>query len=176
MNGKPVGSFRIRFDDYTYSWGTTLGKKKQRPSCANVLIIDQMGYLLLGDLGATIFFQLVSARYERGSLILKSNKSYGEWGSIFGDLIIVTATQASPIYDLVFSYVPGGEQSMLVMGEGRNPGTAPLQELGKQHGIKNTPEILARAKRAFANWSSHAELAAVSSKSTKEIAGKIKLQ
>jgi len=56
-----------------------------------VLIIDQMGYLPLDDLGATIFFQLISARYERGSIILTSNKSYGEWGSIFGDPIIATA-------------------------------------------------------------------------------------
>ena len=50
-----------------------------------------MGYLPLDDLGATIFFQLVSARYERGSIILTSNKSYGESGSIFGDPIIATA-------------------------------------------------------------------------------------
>jgi DNA replication protein DnaC len=56
-----------------------------------VLIIDEMGYLPLDDLGATIFFQLVSARYERGSIILTSNKSYGEWGSVFGDPIIATA-------------------------------------------------------------------------------------
>jgi DNA replication protein DnaC len=56
-----------------------------------ILIIDEMGYLPLDDLGATIFFQLVSARYERGSIILTSNKSYGEWGSIFGDPIIATA-------------------------------------------------------------------------------------
>lgn len=56
-----------------------------------VLVIDEMGYLPLDDLGATIFFQLVSARYERGSIIVTSNKSYGEWGSIFGDPIIATA-------------------------------------------------------------------------------------
>jgi DNA replication protein DnaC len=56
-----------------------------------VLIIDEMGYLPLDELGATIFFQLVSARYERGSIILTSNKSYGDWGSIFGDAIIATA-------------------------------------------------------------------------------------
>jgi DNA replication protein DnaC len=56
-----------------------------------VLIIDEMGYLPLDELGATIFFQLVSARYESGSIILTSNKSYGEWGTIFGDPIIATA-------------------------------------------------------------------------------------
>lgn len=56
-----------------------------------VLIVDEMGYLPLDELGATIFFQLVSARYERGSIILTSNKSYGDWGGIFGDPIIATA-------------------------------------------------------------------------------------
>jgi DNA replication protein DnaC len=56
-----------------------------------VLVIDEMGYLPLDELGATIFFQLVSARYERGSIILTSNKSYGDWGGIFGDPIIATA-------------------------------------------------------------------------------------
>jgi DNA replication protein DnaC len=56
-----------------------------------VLVIDEVGHLPLDDLGATIFFQLVSARYERGSIILTSNKSYGDWGSIFGDSIIATA-------------------------------------------------------------------------------------
>lgn len=56
-----------------------------------LLIIDEMGYLPLDELGATIFFQLVSARSERGSIILTSNKSYGDWGGIFGDPIIATA-------------------------------------------------------------------------------------
>ena len=56
-----------------------------------VLIVDEIGYLPLDELGATIFFQLVSARYERGSIILTSNKSYADWGSIFGDPIIATA-------------------------------------------------------------------------------------
>jgi serine/threonine-protein kinase HipA len=81
----------------------------------------------------------------------------------------------APAYDLVFSYGPGGEQSMLVMGEGRNPGMAQLQALGKQHGIKNAPEILAKVERAMANWPHYAELAEVSRKSTKDVAAKIKL-
>jgi serine/threonine-protein kinase HipA len=82
----------------------------------------------------------------------------------------------APAYDLVYSYGPGGEQSMLVLGEGRNPGTVQLQALGKRHGLKNALEILAKVKRAVANWPCYAEQAEVSRKSTKEIAGKIKLQ
>jgi len=75
-----------------------------------VLVIDEVGYLPLDDLGATIFFQLVSARYERGSIILTSNKSYGDWGSIFGDSIIATA-----ILDRAMK-VRGGEFSTGTMG------------------------------------------------------------
>jgi DNA replication protein DnaC len=56
-----------------------------------VLVIDEVGYLPLDPVGATIFFQLVSARYERGSIILTSNKSYADWGQVFGDTTIAAA-------------------------------------------------------------------------------------
>ena len=56
-----------------------------------VLIVDEVGYLPLDPIGATIFFQLVSARYERGSIVLTSNKSYTEWGAVFGDQTIAAA-------------------------------------------------------------------------------------
>jgi serine/threonine-protein kinase HipA len=65
---------------------------------------------------------------------------------------------------------------MLVMGEGRNPGAAQLQALGKQHGIKSAQEILAKVRAAVSNWRRYAEQAGVSRKSTEEIADKIKLQ
>jgi DNA replication protein DnaC len=56
-----------------------------------VLVIDEVGYLPLDTVGATIFFQLVSARYERGSILLTSNKSYADWGQVFGETTIATA-------------------------------------------------------------------------------------
>jgi DNA replication protein DnaC len=56
-----------------------------------VLVIDEVGYLPLDAVGATIFFQLVSARYERGSIVLTSNKSYADWGQVFGETTIATA-------------------------------------------------------------------------------------
>jgi DNA replication protein DnaC len=43
-----------------------------------VLVVDEMRYLPMDEIGATISFHLVSARYERGSIILTSNKSYGD--------------------------------------------------------------------------------------------------
>lgn len=56
-----------------------------------VLVVDEVGYLPLDEAGATVFFQLVSARYERGSILLTSNKSYSEWGGIFGEVTLATA-------------------------------------------------------------------------------------
>jgi DNA replication protein DnaC len=56
-----------------------------------VLVVDEVGYLPLDSVGATIFFQLVSARYERGSIVLTSNKSYADWGQVFGETTIATA-------------------------------------------------------------------------------------
>lgn len=68
-----------------------LGKRMHIYTRPRVLVIDEIGYLPLDATGAALFFQLISARYERGSIILTSNKSYGEWGGVFGDPIIAAA-------------------------------------------------------------------------------------
>lgn len=56
-----------------------------------LLIIDEAVYLPLDGLGSNLFFQLISARYERGSIILTSNKGFGEWGELMGDSVLATA-------------------------------------------------------------------------------------
>jgi DNA replication protein DnaC len=56
-----------------------------------LLIIDEIGYLPLGAGGANLFFQLVNARYERGAMILTSNRGFAEWGEIFGDVVVASA-------------------------------------------------------------------------------------
>jgi DNA replication protein DnaC len=56
-----------------------------------LLIVDELGYLPLEPWEAAQFFQLVSARYEKGSILLTSNKSYGEWGEIFPDSVMAAA-------------------------------------------------------------------------------------
>ena len=56
-----------------------------------LLIVDELGYLPFEPNAAHLFFQLVSRRYERGSLLLTSNRSVGEWGSVFGDPVVATA-------------------------------------------------------------------------------------
>jgi DNA replication protein DnaC len=56
-----------------------------------LLIIDEIGYIPIDRHGAHLFFQLVSRRYERGALILTSNRSFSQWNEIFGDTVIATA-------------------------------------------------------------------------------------
>jgi serine/threonine-protein kinase HipA len=76
----------------------------------------------------------------------------------------------APAYDLTFSEGPGGEQSTMVMGEGRNPGTEHLLALGREHGLKKAPHILARVRDAVGRWRDHAAEAGVSAKSVGKVA------
>ncbi len=57
----------------------------------SLLIIDEVGYLPLEKGGANLFFQLINARYERGSMILTSNRAFREWGAVFGDNVVAAA-------------------------------------------------------------------------------------
>jgi DNA replication protein DnaC len=58
---------------------------------SKLLIIDEIGYIPIDRHGAHLFFQLVSRRYEKGALILTSNRSFSQWNEIFGDPVIATA-------------------------------------------------------------------------------------
>jgi DNA replication protein DnaC len=56
-----------------------------------ILIVDEFGVWPYDRLAATALFTLIAARYERGSIILTSNKGFGEWGEVLGDPVIATA-------------------------------------------------------------------------------------
>jgi DNA replication protein DnaC len=56
-----------------------------------VLIVDEVGYIPFEPEAANLFFQLVSSRYERASLIVTSNKPFGRWGEVFGDDVVAAA-------------------------------------------------------------------------------------
>lgn len=56
-----------------------------------LLIVDELGYLPLESNAAHLFFQLVSRRYERGSILVTSNRAVSEWGTVFGDSVVATA-------------------------------------------------------------------------------------
>ena len=56
-----------------------------------VLIVDEFGVWPYDRTAATLLFALISARYERGSMILTSNKGFAEWGDVLGDPVVATA-------------------------------------------------------------------------------------
>jgi DNA replication protein DnaC len=56
-----------------------------------LLIIDEIGYIPIDRQGANLFFQLISRRYEKGSILVTSNQSLGAWGEVFGDPVIASA-------------------------------------------------------------------------------------
>ena len=56
-----------------------------------LLIVDELGYLPMSREEANLFFRLVARRYERASLIITSNKSFIDWGEVFGDQVLATA-------------------------------------------------------------------------------------
>lgn len=60
----------------------------QRP---RLLVIDEIGYSQLDRISGNLFFQLICSRYEKGSMILTSNKGFGEWGELMGDTPLATA-------------------------------------------------------------------------------------
>jgi DNA replication protein DnaC len=69
----------------------TLPKYLQILTRADLIIIDELGYLELSKKTATLFFQLIAKRYEKGSIIVTSNKPFEQWGQIFQDDIVAAA-------------------------------------------------------------------------------------
>jgi DNA replication protein DnaC len=57
----------------------------------SLLVVDEIGYLPVSRTGAMLFFQLMARRYEHASTVLTSNKSFAEWGEIFGDEVMAAA-------------------------------------------------------------------------------------
>ena len=79
----------------------------------------------------------------------------------------------SPAYDLTFSFGPGGEQSMTVLGEGKAPGIGNLRALGEKHALRNAGNIIDQVRSAVSRWQGCADAAGVTSKSAKMIAATI---
>lgn len=66
-------------------------EKLSQYSKPKLLIVDELGYLPLEPEASHLFFQLVARRYERGSIMVTSNRAVGEWGGVFGDSVVATA-------------------------------------------------------------------------------------
>ena len=68
-----------------------LERMLQQLASPRLLILDELGYLPLSREEASLFFRLLVRRYERGSLIVTSNKSFADWGEVFKDHVLATA-------------------------------------------------------------------------------------
>ena len=74
---------------------------------ASLLIVDEIGYLPITIGGANLFFQLVNARYEKGAMILTSNRRFAEWGEIVGDPVVATTLLDQLLHHAVVIKIEG---------------------------------------------------------------------
>ena len=72
-----------------------------------LLIVDEIGYLPVIPGGGNLFFQLVNARYEKGAMILTSNRGFAEWGEVFGDPVVATALLDRLLHHAVVVQIEG---------------------------------------------------------------------
>jgi DNA replication protein DnaC len=80
---------------------------------AGLLVIDELSHATFGAEDAHHFFRLVSERYERGSMILIANRSYGEWGELFGDRVLAAAILDRILHHSVTVQIRGGKSFRL---------------------------------------------------------------
>ena len=84
-----------------------LAEKLRFLARAALLIVDEIGYLPITSGGANLFFQLVNARYEKGAMILTSDRGFAEWGDIFGDPVVATALLDRLLHHAVVILIEG---------------------------------------------------------------------
>src|SRR5215472_13893949 len=97
----------------------------------SLLVIDEVGYTRLSQEQAHLFFELVAARYEHGSIILPSNTSFAGWGKLLGgDEVLATALLDRLLHHAEVISINGRsyrmkEREPLQMGEAASPEEAP---------------------------------------------------
>src|ERR687898_2063208 len=94
-----LAGLRVAFATAT-EWVAKLGEAKRqggleaelrRLSFVPLIVVDEVGYIPFDPEAANLMFSLVSARYERASMIVTSNKPFSSWGEIFGDEVVAAA-------------------------------------------------------------------------------------
>jgi DNA replication protein DnaC len=79
---------------------------------ASLLVVDEIGYLPVTPGGGNLFFQLVNARYEKGAMILTSNRGFAEWGDIFGSPVVATALLDRLLHHAIVIQIEGSSYRM----------------------------------------------------------------
>lgn len=86
-------------------------------SRASLLVVDEIGYLPVIPGGGNLFFQLVNARYEKGAMILTSNRGFAEWGEVFGDPVVATALLDRLLHHAVVVQIEGASYRLRQHGD-----------------------------------------------------------
>jgi DNA replication protein DnaC len=103
-----VAGFRVRFTtaiDIVNSLGAAqnagrLAQELKKYTRPDLLVMDELGYLPIDKHGADLLFQIISQRYECGSIVLSTNKVFKHWPSIFNN----DATLTSAILDRILHH------------------------------------------------------------------------
>jgi len=77
----------------------SLLKKLHYYQSQELLVIDEIGYLSLGSQGSNLFFQVISARHEKRSTIITTNRPFAQWGEIFDSTTVATAIADRLVYN-----------------------------------------------------------------------------
>ena len=77
----------------------SLLKKLHHYQSQELLVIDEIGYLSLGTQGSNLFFQVISARHEKKSTIITTNRPFAQWGEIFDNTTVATAIADRLVYN-----------------------------------------------------------------------------
>lgn len=76
----------------------SLLKKLRHYQSHGLLVVDEIGYLSLGEAGSNLFFQVISQRHERNSTIITTNRPFADWGRIFDSTTVATAIADRLVY------------------------------------------------------------------------------
>jgi DNA replication protein DnaC len=88
-----------------------------------LIVIDEVGYIPFEAEAANLFFQLISNRYERASVIVTSNKPFGRWGEVFGDETVAAAMIDRLVHHAEVHSLKGDSYRMRGRELGRTPTT-----------------------------------------------------
>jgi DNA replication protein DnaC len=92
-----------------------------------LLVVDEVGYLPLERQAANLLFALVSRRYERGSIIITSNRGFEAWGEILGDAIVAAALIDRLVHHATMVPLKGKSYRLRERGTDTNPKVKPSQ-------------------------------------------------
>ena len=90
-----------------------------------LVIIDEVGYIPFQGEAANLFFQLVSSRYERASIIMSSNKAFCRWGEVFGDDTVAAAMIDRLVHHAEVINLKGDSYRLKGRDLGRTPANDP---------------------------------------------------